>query len=162
MSSFGNIRIREAVLALFTLAVGGFIGIQTWMTPSMPAQSVVGPGLFPAIIATGLTLVGLRLAYEAVIWNFLERERLELDWKATAIVAAAFASQYVLLERLGWIISGTLLFAITAIAFGSKTHVRNVLFGLALTAITFVLFDYGLDLDLPVGTYFEDLVTTSN
>ncbi|NTB87557.1 tripartite tricarboxylate transporter TctB family protein [Agrobacterium tumefaciens] len=162
MSTFGRIRIREAVLASFTLAMGCFIGIQTWMTPSMPAQQIVGPGLFPAIIATALVLVGLWLAYESFVRPSADEERLEFDWKATAIVAAAFASQYVLLERMGWIISGTLLFAVSAVAFGSKAHIRNVLLGLALTSVTYVLFDYGLDLDLPVGEYFEDLFASSN
>ncbi|ACP26347.1 hypothetical protein NGR_c25900 [Sinorhizobium fredii NGR234] len=158
MSKSASLRIGETILGLATLNLGSFIAIETWMTPPIAAQAVIGPGLFPALIATGLILVGLQLLYEAFFHRFEVEEFPELDWKAVIIVAAAFASQFVLLERLGWIASGTFLFVVSAMAFGSRAHVRNVLIGLALTAITYLVFDYGLDLDLPTGSYVEDLI----
>ncbi len=158
MLKSANFRIGETILGLGTLTLGLFIAIETWMTPPIAAQAVIGPGLFPALIAGGLILVGAQLLYEAVAHRFEAEEFPELDWKAVIIVAAAFASQFVTLERLGWIISGTFLFAVSAMAFGSRTHVRNIVIGIVLSSITYVVFDYGLDLDLPTGSYIEDLI----
>ena len=161
MLKHGHIRIGETILGIFALGLAAFIGLQTWMTPPSVAQAVVGPGMFPAIIATGLTVVGLQLFYEAFLYRFAREDFPQLDWKAMIVVAIAFAAQIVLLERLGWIFSGTLLFVVCAMAFGSRAHVRNIAFGLALTSITYLVFDYGLDLDLPTGTYAEDLLAVS-
>lgn len=154
----GRIRAGEAVTGTFTLGLGLFIIVQTWMTPPIAAQSVVGPDLFPALIAAGLVLVGLRLLYEAYLRRLVEEKVLELDWKPCAVVAATFAAQCLILEPLGWIVSGTLMFAVCAMAFGSRAYILNVLFGLVLTTLTYLVFDYALDLDLPTGTIIEDLI----
>ncbi len=161
MSKSMHLRIGETILGTFTLGVGLFIAIDTWLTPSSAALAVVGPGLFPGLIAAGLILVGLQLFYEALLHRFMPEDLPQLDWKAAFIVAIAIASQIVLLERFGWIISGTAVFVVSAMAFGSRSHFRNVLFGLALTGLTYVVFDYGLDLDLPTGSYIEDLIEPS-
>ncbi|OWV71965.1 hypothetical protein ATY77_10540 [Rhizobium sp. R634] len=158
MLKSANFRIGETVLGLATLSLGLFIAIETWMTPPIAAQAVIGPGLFPALIAGGLILVGAQLLYEAILRRFEAEEFPELDWKAVIIVAAAFASQLVILERLGWILSGTFLFATSAMAFGSRSHIRNIVIGIALSSVTYLVFDYGLDLDLPTGSTIEDLI----
>jgi len=158
MFKSANFRIGETILGLATLSLGLFIAIETWMTPPITAQSVIGPGLFPALIATGLILVGAQLLYEAVLHRFEAEEFPELDWKAVIIVAAAFAAQMVILERLGWIVSGTFLFAVSAMAFGSRTYIRNIVIGILLSSFTYLVFDYGLDLDLPMGSTIEDLI----
>ncbi|HEV7322929.1 MAG TPA: tripartite tricarboxylate transporter TctB family protein [Ensifer sp.] len=158
MLKSANLRIGETILGLASLGLGLFIGAETWLTPPIVAQTVIGPGLFPALIATGLVLVGLQLLYEAFLYRLQAEDFPELDWKSVVLVASAFASQLVLLERLGWVISGTFLFVISAMAFGSRTHLRNLAIGLLLTALTYLVFDYGLDLDLPTGSYLEDLI----
>lgn len=158
MITSARFRVGETVLGLFTFGLGLFIAIDTWRQPSSVAQSVVGPGLFPVIIAVGLAIVGLRLLYEGYLHRFAKEDIPELDWRAVIIVALALASQIFLLEHLGWIVSGTAIFTISAWAFGSRRHVLNVLFGIALTSITYLVFDYGLDLDLPTGTLIEDFM----
>jgi len=70
MSKSASLRIGETILGLATLNLGSFIAIETWMTPPIAAQAVIGPGLFPALIATGLILVGLQLLYEAFFHRF--------------------------------------------------------------------------------------------
>lgn len=158
MLKTASLRIGETILGFASLGLGLFIAVETWLTPPIAAQTVIGPGLFPALIATGLILVGLQLLYEAFLHRLEPEAFPELDWKAVILVAAAFASQLVLLERFGWIASGTFLFVTSAMAFGSRTHLRNLAIGLMLTALTYLVFDYGLDLDLPVGSYIEDLI----
>ncbi|HEV7307198.1 tripartite tricarboxylate transporter TctB family protein [Ensifer sp.] len=158
MLKSANLRIGETILGLASLGLGLFIGAETWLAPPIAAQTVIGPGLFPALIATGLILVGLQFLYEAILYRLQREEFPELDWKAVILAASAFASQLVLLERFGWIVSGTFLFVVSAKAFGSRAYLRDLLIGLALTAITYFVFDYGLDLDLPIGSYIEDLI----
>lgn len=156
MYKSARLRLGETVIGLFTLGIGLLLAVDTWRTPPSAAQSVVGPGLFPTIIAVAMIIVGLQLLWEGYARRFLEEEIPQLDWRAVGIVAVALASQIVLLEPLGWIICGTAVYAISAEAFGSRRHVLNVLFGLALTVLTYLVFDYGLDLDLPTGSLIED------
>jgi len=158
MSGSFQLRIGETILGLFTLALGLFIGIDTWLTPAAPAQAVIGPGVFPVLVAAGLILVGLRLLFEGYALRAVAEVIPQLDWKAVFIVAFAIILQYFLLEWVGWIVSGTLLFVLSAFAFGGRKHIMNVLFGLVLTTLTYMVFDYGLDLDLPTGTLIEDLM----
>lgn len=152
------LRIGETILALSMLGLGLFIAIETWLMPPIAAQQIVGPGLFPALVAISLVAVGLQLFGEAFLFRRENEGFPELDWNAAFIVAAAFAAQVVLLERLGWVLSGTILFTVSAAAFGSRDYARTVLIGLALTAVTYFVFDYGLALDLPTGSYVESLI----
>jgi putative tricarboxylic transport membrane protein len=57
----------------------------------------------------------------------------------------------VLMERLGWIPATTLLFMATARAFGSRRWVVDGALGLAIAVVSFVIFNYGLELNLPAG-----------
>lgn len=158
MYKSARLRIGETVIGLFTLGIGLFLAIDTWRTPPSAAVAVVGPGLFPTLIAIGMAIVGLQLLWEGYLHRFAEEDIPELDWKAVGIVAAALASQIFLLELLGWIICGTVVFTVAAMAFGSRRYVLNVVFGLVLTSLTYLVFDYGLDLDLPTGNLIEDVI----
>ena len=59
--------------------------------------------------------------------------------------------QMVLMERLGWIPATTLLFMATARAFGSRRWIVDGALGLAIAVLSFVIFNYGLELNLPAG-----------
>ncbi|QRM34239.1 tripartite tricarboxylate transporter TctB family protein [Microvirga sp. VF16] len=155
MTTERSLRRGEIVLGLGVLALGLFVAIQTWSMPETVASSAVGPKLFPGLVATGLIVVGLSLLREALAGHIAHEGGLELDWPAVALVAGALVLQILLLEAVGWIPAGTLLFMLVARAFGSRRHVLNAAFGLALTALTFAVFDYGLDLNLPTGSLFE-------
>jgi putative tricarboxylic transport membrane protein len=63
-----------------------------------------------------------------------------------------------LLETVGWIVATTLLFLAAARAFGSRRLVVDAAIGLVLTSLAFGVFNYGLDLGLPVGTAVERLL----
>ena len=77
---------------------------------------------------------------------------------AVVLVAVGLIVQMLLLETLGWIPASTILFMVVARAFGSRKIVKDAILGLALTAASFGLFNYGLDLNLPVGSVFEELM----
>jgi putative tricarboxylic transport membrane protein len=73
------------------------------------------------------------------------------DWRTVGILAGAFALNALLVEPLGWVISGSLLFFLSAFALGNRHHVRGLAFGIALSLATFYAFAIGLGVNLPAG-----------
>jgi putative tricarboxylic transport membrane protein len=57
----------------------------------------------------------------------------------------------VLLNPAGFIAAGTVLFACTASAFGSRRTLRDAAVGFALCAAVYAAFTYALDVPLPEG-----------
>jgi len=157
MTTGRSLRVGEAALAAGVLALGLFIAFETSRAPGA-ANAVVGPALFPYLIATGLVLVGLSLMRQAFSGHIAHEGGFELDFVAVALVSLGLIVQMLLLERLGWIPATTLLFIAVARAFGSRRLAVDIGIGIALTTLAFVLFNYGLDLNLPGGV-LEDLLT---
>jgi putative tricarboxylic transport membrane protein len=74
-----------------------------------------------------------------------------MDWRTVLLLVAAFVVNLVLIEPLGWVISGSLLFWGSAYALGSKHHVRNLVIAVGLSLATFYAFAIGLGVNLPAG-----------
>ena len=73
------------------------------------------------------------------------------DWKTVGLLVVVFGVSAALMETLGWVIAGTLLFAGCAFALGNRHYVRGVLAGLAISLLTFYVFAIGLGVNLPAG-----------
>lgn len=154
MTTGRSLRIGEALLGGGLFALGALIAVETMLTPSA-GRGVVGPALFPYLISAGLMLVALSLLREAFAGHVAHDGGLELDLRAVVLVAAGLAAQFLLIEYLGWIPSAALLFVAVARAFGNRRYLLNAVFGLVLAGGTFAVFNYGLDLNLPIGTVGE-------
>jgi putative tricarboxylic transport membrane protein len=150
MTTGRNLRIGEAVLGGGVLVLGLFIAFET-MRGTGSTNAVVGPALFPYLISAGLVIVGIALLREAISGHVAHEGGMELDWIAVALVSAGLIIQMFLLETLGWIPASALLFMAVARAFGSRRLVIDAVLGIALTAASFVVFNYGLGLNLPGG-----------
>jgi putative tricarboxylic transport membrane protein len=74
-----------------------------------------------------------------------------VDVRTVALLIGVFAANAVLIEPLGWVISGSLLFWGAAFALGNRHHVRGLVVGVALALITFYAFAIGLGVNLPAG-----------
>jgi len=155
MTTGRSLRIGEAVLGGGLIALGGLIAVETMLAPTAGRASAVGPALFPYLIAGGLALVGLAILREAFTGRIAHAEGFELDGLAVVLVAVGLVVEFLLLEFLGWILAATLLFMAVARAFGSRRLWVDALFGLALAGLTFVVFNYGLGLNLPSGSILE-------
>ena len=151
-------RLSESIVGAFVLAIGLFIGLETYEMASTGTTTVVGPQLFPYIVAFGLIAVGVSLLREAVSGHVAHERGFELDWRAVALGSGGLILQMLLLERLGWIIATTLMFILATLAFRERRVFFSVVIGLVLTALTFAVFNYGLGLGLPVGSVFEALL----
>ena len=140
------------------LALGLFVAVETYQLEVAPSQAAVGPRLFPFLVATGLIVVGVALLREAVFGHIAHEGGFELDWRAVGLVAAGLILQLLLLESLGWIVAATLLFVAATLAFGSRRLLLDAAIGVVLTGFAFVMFNYGLGLDLPTGTVIEGMM----
>ncbi|GAA1651023.1 tripartite tricarboxylate transporter TctB family protein [Georgenia ruanii] len=73
------------------------------------------------------------------------------DWRTVVPLVAVFAANIVLIDTLGWVISGALLFFGSVMALGSRHYVRDALVSLVLALGTFYGFYLGLGIHLPAG-----------
>jgi putative tricarboxylic transport membrane protein len=156
-----TLRLSEAIVGAFVLAIGLFIAIETFEMASTGTSALVGPHLFPYLVGFGLIAIGLSLLKEAVTGHVAHETGFELDWRAVAFASGALILQMLLLERIGWILASTLMFVLTTLAFRERRVVVSVLIGLVLTSLTFGIFNYGLGLGLPTGSVIEDLLAGS-
>jgi putative tricarboxylic transport membrane protein len=102
-------------------------------------------------VAGGLIIVGLLYTLES--WKGAQTpvdEHKAASWPV-ALIAAGIIAEALLLERLGFVLSSTVLFVLVAAAFGSRRHLRDAVIGLALATLAYVTFVYGLGLNLPAG-----------
>jgi putative tricarboxylic transport membrane protein len=146
-------------VSAFLAGVGILVLIETTRIPSDVAQrGPVGPTAFPLVIGAALVIIAAVHAYDVLRGGHGEAEAgedIELgasaDWKTVGLVVAAFVGNILLIETLGWPISGALMFFVASRALGSRTLVRDVVVALALSFGTYFLFNDVLGLSLPAG-----------
>ena len=158
MTTGRELRVGEAVLGLVVLGLGLFVTVETALMEVAPSNAAIGPRLFPFLVAAGLLVVGLLVLRQAFFGHIAHERGFELDWKAVALVAVGLLLQLLLVESLGWILATTLLYLLAALAFAERRLLVTLLIGLALTGLTFVVFNYGLGLSLPTGSVLERLL----
>src|ERR671911_2094558 len=100
-----GLRLGEAVLAAFVLLLGVFVAVETAMLRTGPGYSAIGPKLFPALVATGLLLVGIALLYEARAGAVAQPAGFELDLPPALLVSAGLVLQMVLMRPAGFVIA---------------------------------------------------------
>lgn len=118
----------------------------------------IGPRAMPFVVGALLILVSIFYAVDVARGGLGEEEAGEdidlghtADWKTVGILAGAFVLNAVLMEPLGWVISGSILFFLSAFALGNRHHVRGLAIGITLSLITFYAFVIGLGVNLPAG-----------
>jgi putative tricarboxylic transport membrane protein len=137
------------VIAAALLALAGLIW---WDMSNLQLSSVygVGPKAMPIVVALGLGILAIGNGIMAFRGDLPERET--TDFRAIALILGGLA---VLIGLIGWgggfIPATAILFAATAAAFGRRAFFVDLLIGLALGVIVFLLFDKLLTLSLPLG-----------
>ena len=149
----------EYGVALFLTALGVLVVVQALLLPdSLITRGPVGPAAVPVVVGTLLVVVGVLLGVDVARGGRGEPEGGEdvdlshaSDWRTIGLLAAAFAANALLIESLGWPISGAILFFGTAFALGSRHYVRDLAISAALSLGTFYGFAIGLGVGLPAG-----------
>jgi putative tricarboxylic transport membrane protein len=118
----------------------------------------IGPRPVPIILGGLLLVVAAVYALDVARGGAGEPEAGEdvdpasrIDWRTVLLVAASFAGNALLIEWLGWVISGSLLFWSAAWALGARNHLITLGVAVTLALITFYGFAIGLGVSLPAG-----------
>ena len=118
----------------------------------------IGPKPVPIVLGVLLLVVAVLYAVDVARGGTGAAEEGEdvdvtspVDWRTVLLLIAAFVVNLVLIDPLGWVISGTVLFWGSAFALGSRHHIRNLVIAVALSLITFYAFAIGLGVNLPAG-----------
>lgn len=149
----------ELGVALLLLVLGGVVlndahGIRTTAGQIGP----VGPKAVPVVVGVLLVVLAVLLARDVLRGGRGEAEGGEdvdlshpSDWRTVGMLLAAFLANALLLERIGWPLSGALLFFGCTFALGSRAYVRDIAVALAISLTSYLLFARGLGISLPPG-----------
>jgi len=124
---------------------------------SAGAASVAAVGRYPLFVLFGLAASALWSAGAMVRWRARAGETsvpaagVADRWRAVILIAVAAGIDVLLLDRAGFIIASTALFWVTARAFDASHPIRDVVFALAISTASYVVFVRWLDLALPAG-----------
>jgi putative tricarboxylic transport membrane protein len=149
----------QYIVCAVLVAVGAFL-IYDALTLEAGFAKVdpVGPKFFPLAIGIILIVLAVILAIAIPRGSVGEADAGEDvdpnspgDWRTVGMLVGLFIAVIVLVEPLGWAITGTLLFAGAATILGSRHYIRNIAIGAALSLISFYAFYSGLGIPLPAG-----------
>jgi putative tricarboxylic transport membrane protein len=115
----------------------------------------IGPKPVPIILGVLLVAVAVFYALDALRGGHGEDEGANAgeryDWRTIGLLCAVFIANALLIDWLGWVISGSLLFWGCAIVLGSRRYFLTLAAAVVLGLATFYGFAIGLGLGLPAG-----------
>jgi putative tricarboxylic transport membrane protein len=118
----------------------------------------IGPRVFPYVIGTVMLLLAVLLAVATSRGDTPQAEEGEdvdlttpPDWLTVAKLVAILVLNLLLVNVLGWAITGALLFAGCAWTLGSRTLLRDVIVGAVLSVGSWYFFYVGLGVPLSPG-----------
>ena len=118
----------------------------------------LGPRAVPLVLGSALILLAVGLAVAVLRGSRPELEGGEdvdldqrVDVKTVLMLVGVFVANIVLIDVLGWVISGAILFYGSALALGSRHYIRALVIAVAMSLITFYGFAIGLGVGLPAG-----------
>ena len=160
-TSRSRLPLGDLLVSLGVLGLGGYFAYGALAINVSQSYSRVGPRFFPFLVAAGLLLCGALLLVQALRGHAAPVEAGEdgedvdteapPDLVAVAGVGAALATYVLLLETAGFVLASALLFWGVALAFGSRSWLRDPLLGLALGLVVYLAFTRLLGLRLPAG-----------
>jgi putative tricarboxylic transport membrane protein len=149
----------ELGVAVLLAALGVLVLVDaSRISTDFTQRGPVGPAAVPVVIGVALLVLAILLARDVLRGGHGESETGEdidlshpSDWRTVLLLVGAFLANVVLIERVGWPISGAVLFWGSAYALGSRHFVRDPLIAIALSLATYLVFSRGLGIGLPAG-----------
>jgi putative tricarboxylic transport membrane protein len=145
----GTVDRAAIAVAVLLLALAGVI---FWDMSRLEISSTygLGPKAMPIVVATGLVL--LAVGHLVLAWTAGIPEREAPDPKPILLILGGLAALIALIGLGGGFIPATaILFATTAAAFGRRAFHIDLIIGLVLGTVAYLLFDKLLTLTLPAG-----------
>ncbi|MGW0562076.1 tripartite tricarboxylate transporter TctB family protein [Streptomyces sp. NPDC003016] len=155
----------EIGVGVLLLLLGGLVLTDALtMDVDLTQRGPVGPRTVPVVVGVALLLVAVLLAVDVLRGGRGEAEGGEDvdlsepgDWRTVLLLAGVFLGNAVLIDPLGFPVSGALLFWGSAYALGSRHYDRDPLIAAGLSLVTFFVFDNLLGVPLPGGPLMEVL-----
>ena len=148
----------ELGVVLLLLLLGGWAIVDALRLPDLGSRSPIGPKTVPLVVGALLVITAVLLAVDVLRGGRGEQEAGEdvdlshgSDWKTVGLLVVVFVANILLIERLGWPISGAVLFFGATYALGGRHLVRNAILSIAMSVGTWYLFNLALGIALPVG-----------
>lgn len=149
----------QYVVCAVLVAVGAFLIVDALrLTEGFAKVDPVGPRFFPITVGVVLIVLAVCLAIAIPRGSVGEADAGEdvdpdspSDWRTVGLLVGLFVAVIVLVEPLGWAITGTLLFAGAATILGNRHYLRNIAIGLVFALASFYAFYSGLGIPLPAG-----------
>jgi len=146
-------------MALLLGAVGAMILWDASQLDAPYSQSdPVGPKTVPYVVAALVLACAAWMVVDVLRGGHGDAESGEdvdlthpTEWRVVVPLIAAFVANIFLIDLLGWVISGTILFWGSVWALGSRHYVRDFVISLVLSLLTFYGFYAGLGIFLPAG-----------
>src|SRR3954471_6530688 len=149
----------ELGVALLLGVVGVVVLVDAARLQAPYSQSdPVGPRTVPFVVAGLLLVCAVALALNVLRGGHGQAEEGEdvdltapTEWRVVLPLVAVFVANVLLIDLLGWVISGAMLFFGCSWALGSRHPVRDAVISVALALVTFYGFYLGLGILLPAG-----------
>ena len=158
------VHLGQSLLALGMVLLGTAVVWQGSLVQAAANHSGIGPGLFPAMIGSGLSLIGLLLGWQALHGGWRDMPVAEgdssssgadtapsADWWAFGLVSLGVLLHMLIIAWAGFCIASALLYALVARGFGSQRAGRDIVIAALLVTVVYLLFTRGLGLNLPAG-----------
>jgi putative tricarboxylic transport membrane protein len=118
----------------------------------------IGPRVFPYLVGTAMVVLAVLLAVATARGDVPQAEAGEdvdlstpADWLTVGKLVGILVLNILLVNVLGWAITGALLFAGCAWALGSRTLLRDIVVGAVLAVASWYFFYVGLGVPLSPG-----------
>ncbi|MFF3439909.1 tripartite tricarboxylate transporter TctB family protein [Streptosporangium sp. NPDC002721] len=151
-------RRPELGLAVLVLALGAFVIVGTADVTAAGSALGLGPRFFPALVGGAMLLIGLFYVVDVLRGGRGDPEEAEdidsgarADWRTVALVSMIFLAFAGLLDLLGWVIAGALLFFGLSVTLGAAHKLRAGVIAIVLSTLTYLVFVRGLGVTLPAG-----------
>lgn len=116
----------------------------------------IGPATMPWVVGALLLLVGVLMTVrgrrDMTVWENTDHTTTQ-DWKRLGVLVLALLVFAVIVPWVGYVVSATLLYAVTASMLGAPDKPRTIAYGFIVAALVFLLFDVGIGIALPAGPW---------
>jgi putative tricarboxylic transport membrane protein len=139
----------DAIVGIGIALLGIAFAVATLRIEVQPVYAKVGPTFVPWLVSAGLIVTGSLMAWAGLHSPLGPDHQHKSEWRPVAWIFLGLIADWLLFKPAGFIIASTVLFFCVARGFGSRSALWDALLGAMLAIAAYLLFRYGLNLNLP-------------